>query len=124
MEQFITVWNTFKGRNNNDARDLQEKHNITEVVVPANTYFTNLLMYQLIVAVKYFASEKFQGWYAGKVEKDINVGQNTSDIAVEMGIPVMRELTSRWLIDVINQYMQKNQQSSRMDGKNVASQTP
>ena len=76
-------------------------------------------MYELIVAVKHFASEKFQGWYVGKV-----VGQNTSDIAVEMGIPVMHELTSRWLIDVINQYMQKNQQSSRMDGKNVASQTP
>ena len=124
MEQTITVWNTFKGRNNNDARALPEKHNITEVVVPANTYFINLLMYQWIVAVKHFASEKVQGWYAGKVEKDINVGQNTSDIAVEMGIPVMRELTSRWLIDVINQYMQKNQQSSRMDGKNVASQTP
>ena len=67
--------------------------------------------------------KKFQGWYVGKVEKDINFGQNNSDIAVEMVIPVMRELTSRWLIDVINQYMQKNQQSSRMDEKNVASQT-
>ena len=51
--------------------------------------------------------EKLQGWYAGEVEKKINAGQNTSDIAIEMGIPVMRELTSRWLIDFY-QYMQKN----------------
>ena len=52
--------------------------------------------------------EKFQGWYAGEVEKKINAGQNTSDIAIiEMGIPVMRELTSCWLIDFY-QYMQKN----------------
>ena len=43
--------------------------------------------------------EKFQGWYAGEVEKKINAGQNTSDIAIETGIPVIRELTSRWLID-------------------------
>ena len=34
--------------------------------------------------------EKLQGWYAGEVEKKINAGQNTSDIASEMGIPVMR----------------------------------
>ena len=51
--------------------------------------------------------EKLQGWYAGEVEKKINAGQNTSDIAIEMGIPVMRELTSRWLIDFY-QYVQKN----------------
>ena len=51
--------------------------------------------------------EKLEGWYAGEVEKKINAGQNTSDIAIEMGIPVMRELTSRWLIDFY-QYVQKN----------------
>ena len=51
--------------------------------------------------------EKLQGWYAGEVEKKINAGQNTSDIAIEMGIPVMRELTSRWLIDFY-QYVKKN----------------
>ena len=51
--------------------------------------------------------EKFQGRNAGEVEKKINAGQNTSDIAIEMGIPVIRELTSRWLIDFF-QYMQKN----------------
>ena len=37
---------------------------------------------------KHFMIEKFQGWYAGEVEKKINAGQNTSDIAIEMGIPV------------------------------------
>ena len=49
----------------------------------------------------------FQGWYAREVEKKINAGRNTSDIAIEMGIPVMRELTSRWLIDFY-QYVKKN----------------
>ena len=42
----------------------------------------------------------FEGWYAGEVEKKIKAGQNTSDTAIEMGIPVMRELTLRWLINV------------------------
>ena len=51
--------------------------------------------------------EKLQGWYAGEVQKKINAGQNTSDIAIEMGIPVMRELTSRWLIDFYK-YVKKN----------------
>ena len=51
--------------------------------------------------------EKLQGWYAGEVEKKINAGQNTSDIPIEMGIQVMRELTSRWLIDFY-QYVQNN----------------
>ena len=51
--------------------------------------------------------EKLQGWYAGEVEKKINAGQNTSDIASEMGIPVMRELTSRWFIDFY-QYVPEN----------------
>ena len=37
MEETLTVWNTFKGQNNNDARGILEKHNITEVFVPANT---------------------------------------------------------------------------------------
>ena len=50
--------------------------------------------------------ENFQRLYAGEVEK-INAGQNTSDIAIEMGIPVMGERTSSWLIDFY-QYMQKN----------------
>ena len=79
--------NTFKGRNNDNARALLEKHNITEVVVPANTTAFNQ---PFDVSVNrpckhvHFTSKKFQGWYAGKVEKDINVGQNTKDIAVEM----------------------------------------
>lgn len=50
--------------------------------------------------------ENVQRLYAGEVEK-INAGQNTSDIAIEMGIPVMGERTSTWLIDFY-QYMQKN----------------
>ena len=44
-------------------------------------------------------SEKIQGWHVGEVEKKIKAGQNTSDIANYLGIPVMPELTSRWLID-------------------------
>ena len=52
---------------------------------------------------KHFLSEKCQGWYAGKVEKKIKAGQNI----IDMGIPVMREVTSRWLIDFY-QYTQKN----------------
>ena len=51
---------------------------------------------------KHFLSEKFQGWYAGKVEKKIKAVQNISD----MGYPVLREVTSRWLIDFY-QYTQK-----------------
>ena len=56
---------------------------------------------------KHFMRENFEGWYAGEVEKKINARQNTSDTAIEMGIPVMCELTSHWLIDFY-QYMQKN----------------
>ena len=37
MEETLTAWNTFKGQNNDDARGILEKRNITEVVVPANT---------------------------------------------------------------------------------------
>ena len=48
-----------------------------------------------ICPCKHFVREKLQGWYAGEVEKKINAGQNTSDIPIEMGIQVMRELTSR-----------------------------
>ena len=48
---------------------------------------------------KHFISKKIQGWYVGEVEKKIKAGQNTSDIAIYLGIPVMPELTSRWLID-------------------------
>ena len=33
--------------------------------------------------------KKIQGWYAGEVGKKINAGQNTSDTAIEMGIPVV-----------------------------------
>ena len=56
-------------------------------------------------------SENFQGWYAGKVEKKIKAGQNTSDVAVINGIPVMREHIPRWLIDFY-QYIQKKTQQS------------
>ena len=39
---------------------------------------------------KHFMREKFQGWYAGEFEVEKkHTGQNTSDIAIEMSIPVM-----------------------------------
>ena len=90
------------------VRALREKHNIAEVVVPANTTaFNQFLDVSVNRPYKHFMREKLQGWYGGEVEKKINAGQNTSYIATEMGIPVMREITSRWLIDFY-QYMQKN----------------
>ena len=90
------------------VRALREKHNIAEVVVPANTTaFNQFLDVSVNHPYKHFMREKLQGWYAGEVEKKIKAGQNTSYIATEMGIPVMREITSRWLIDFY-QYMQKN----------------
>ena len=89
MEETLTVWSTFKGQNNNDVREILEKHNITEVVLPANTaVFNQPLDVSVNRHCKHFMREKFQGWYAGEVEKKINAGQNTSDIAIEMGIPV------------------------------------
>ena len=72
MEEIVTVWNTIKGRNNYDARALLE-HNITEVAVPASTTaFNQPLDVSVNRPCKHFTSGKFQGWYAGKVEKDIN----------------------------------------------------
>ena len=80
------MWDTFKGTKTNNVRALLEKHNISEVVVPANTTLFNQ---PLDVSVnrpwKHFMRGKFQGWYAGEVE-NINAGQNTSDISIEMGI--------------------------------------
>ena len=107
-QKAVIVWDTFKGQNNNDVGALLERHNIAEVVVPASTTpFNKPFDVPVNRRCKHFMREKFQGWYAGKVEEKINAGKNTSDIAIEMGIPVMRELTSRcnWLIDFY-QYME------------------
>ena len=73
----------------NDARGILEEHNITEVVVPANTAtFNQPFDVSVNRPCKHFMREKFQGWCAGEVEKKINAGQNTSGIAIEMGFPV------------------------------------
>ena len=70
-------------------RALLEKHNTTEVIVPAITAaFNEPLDVSVNRPRKHFMRKKIQGWYAGEVEKKINAGQNTSDIAIEMGIPV------------------------------------
>ena len=75
MEKTLTVWNIFKGHNNNDARGILEKRNITEVVVPANTAaFNQPFDVSVNRSCKHFMREKFQGWYAGEVKKKINAG--------------------------------------------------
>ena len=94
-QKAIIVWDTFKGQNNNDVQNLPEKHNTAEVIVPENTtVFNQPLDVSVNRPSKHFMREKFQGWYTREVEKKINAGQNTSDISIDMGIPVMCELTS------------------------------
>ena len=59
-QKAIIVWDTFKGQNNNDVRALLEKHNIVEVVVPANTtVFNQPLDVSVNRPCKHFMREKF-----------------------------------------------------------------
>ena len=59
-----------------------------------------------------------RGFRVKRCSIKINAGQNTSDIAIEMGIPVMRELTSRWLISFY-QYMQIRRSSTMEEKRGI-----
>ena len=84
-QKTIIVWDTFKGQNNDEVRDLLEKHGMAEVVIPANTTaFNQPLDVSVNRPCKHFMREMFKGWYAAEVEKKINAGESTSDIAIGM----------------------------------------
>lgn len=99
-QKAIVIWDTFKGQNNDEIRTLLTNLNLVEVVVPANTTsFNQPLDVSVNRPCKHYMREKFEGWYAAEVEKKLAAGCPTRDIKVDMGIPLMREKTSKWLLD-------------------------
>ena len=96
----IVIWDTFKRQNNNEMRTLFSNLDLVEVVAPANTAsFNQPIDVSVNCPCKHFMREKFEGWYAAEVEKKLATGCSTRDIKVDMGIPLMRETTSKWLLD-------------------------
>lgn len=116
-QRAIIIWDTFKGQNNNDIRNLLKELNLVEaVMVPA---FNQPLDVSVNRPCKHFMWEKVQGWYASEVEKVVN-GQkpdkghrsgNGHTLDARENLTMADRLTITWI---------KTHPSLKMDGGNMA----
>ena len=100
----------FKGQVTGSVKDLLEDNNIHIAFVPPNT--TDLLQ-PLDVLVnkpaKCFLRQKFDAWYASEIFKQLDNTDDGDMEPVDMCLPVMKELFSKWIVEM-HKYIASNSQ--------------
>ena len=110
----LVVIDNFKGQVTQSVTNVLEDHNIHICLLPANTMD---LLQPMDISVnkpaKDFIKRQFNQWYTDQVMKQL--GQRDDDLEaaeiqpVEMGLPLMKEISAKWLVDMA-QYLSDNPQ--------------
>ena len=109
----LVVIDNFKGQVTQSVTDLLEDHNVHICLLPANT--TDLLQPMDISVnkpAKDFLKRQFNRWYTDQVMKQLEERDDLEAAEIqpiEMGMPLMKEISAKWLVDVA-QYLSDNQQ--------------
>ena len=101
----LVVMDNFKGQVSQSVTNLLEDHNIHICLLPANT--TDLLQPMDISVnkpAKDFLKRQFNQWYTDQVMKQLEGRGNSLEAAeiqpIEMGKPLMKENSTKWLVDM------------------------
>ena len=110
----LVVIDNFKGQVTESVTSLLEDHNIHICLLPANT--TDLLQpmdISLNKPAKDFLKRQFNQWYTEQVMKQLEGRDDDLEAAelqpIEMGMPIMKEISAKWLVDMA-EYMSDNPQ--------------
>ena len=110
----LVVIDNFKGQVTQSVISLLEAHNIHICLLPANT--TDLLQPMDISVnkpAKDFIKRQFNQWYTDQVMKQLEERDDDLQEAeiqpIEMGMPLMKEISAKWLVDMA-QYLSDNPQ--------------
>ena len=112
----LVVMDNFKGQVTQSVTNLLEDHNIPSHIclLPANT--TDLLQ-PMNISVnkpsKDFLKRQFNQWYTDQVMKQLEGRDNDLEAAaiqpIEMGMPLMKKISAKWLVDMA-EYLSDNPQ--------------
>lgn len=108
----LAIYDNFKGQITAGITDLLESHNIHTCLLPANT--TDLLQpmdLSVNKPAKDILKRRFEEWYAQQVvqQLDENDGDASKLKSVDLGLPMLKELGAKWLIDVADYFAQNPQ---------------
>ena len=108
------VMDNFKGQVTKSVTNLLEDHNIHICLLPANT--TDLLQPMEVSVNKLaedFLKQQFIQWYSEQVMRQLEGRADDLDVAelqpMEMGMPIMKEISAKWLVDMA-EYIRDNHQ--------------
>ena len=93
----LAIFDCFRGQTT--LLNLLEEHNIVVVMVPADC--TNKLQpldVSMNKPMKDEMKKRFQGWYAGEVQKQIMEGVAVDGVRVDMAAAVIKTKSANWMI--------------------------
>lgn len=97
----LLIFDVFKGQTTSAVNDLLKNNNIVFIHVPNN--HTNLfqpLDISVNKSAKAFIAEKYQDWYAMKVQEQLRKGVNPHDIKVDVKLSTVKPLHAKWIIEM------------------------
>ena len=93
----------FKGQITNPILKKLEEHNILLTRVPGNmTRLFEPLDLTVNCYFKQFMKRKFVEWYANKVTRVLNDGQDLESITIDFKLSIVKPLHAKWVMDAYN----------------------
>ena len=100
---------TFKGQDNKEMKRLCAKNNCELVIVPHNlTNKFQPLDISINQSAKKFISNKFNAWYADRVNKQLSNRVAPGDVKVSLKLSDLKFLHARWIVETHNHLKNQN----------------
>jgi hypothetical protein len=96
----LALFDAFTGHAGAEIDELLEKYHILAVKVPAScTDELQPMDFSVNKFCKSHLRQKFSMWYAEKVAEQINGGTLPTDVKIDMGMQIMREVRANWITE-------------------------
>ena len=94
----MVLFDVFKGQTTPAVYEALEENKIVYVTVPGGcTDKLQPLDLSVNRSAKCYLRDKFSAWYADEVKKQLDDGQQASEVKVDMRLSVMKEISAKWL---------------------------